>query len=139
VTDRIEGSCLCGAVNISVAAPTPKLRACHCEMCRKLTSGIFFSLLTDQDGMEVTGPAATFRSSDWAERGFCSTCGSVLWYGTVHDGARYLSAGLFPEAAGGDLVIEFYEDHKPKGYALTGTHQKLTRDETIALFTGGED
>lgn len=134
----IEGKCLCGAVKVRVPAPTPKLRACHCEMCRKLTSGIYFSIMTEQDGMTVDGPVKTYRSSDWAERGFCDTCGSVLWYSTVHDGARYLSAGLFENAGGGDLVIEFYEDHCPDGYALMGEHKKLTREETIALFAGEE-
>ncbi|MEM6890052.1 MAG: GFA family protein [Pseudomonadota bacterium] len=134
----LKGRCLCGAVTVTVPAPDRKLRACHCDMCQQHTSGIYFSILTDQEGMEVTGPATTFRSSHWAERAFCSTCGSTLWYGTVDDGARHLSAGLFPNAGNGKLVIEFYSDERPDGYKLGGDQRRLNREETIALFTGEE-
>ena len=75
-------------------------------------------------------------ASDWAERGFCATCGSTLWYGSVADGVRHLSAGLFPDAGGGQMKIEFFADRCPNGYALTGDHRRLTTAETEAMFGG---
>ncbi len=137
---RLEGQCLCGAVKVTATADeAPKLRACHCDMCNRHTSGPFFSINADPASVEVSGPAKTFRSSDWAERGFCGTCGSTLWYGTVADGARHLSAGLFDNAGGGTLAIEFYADACPQGYALAGSQRKLTTPETIALFAPREE
>lgn len=100
---------------------------------------MFVSLRTDPGSIKVNGPAKTFRSSDWAERGFCKTCGSTLWYGTVHDGALNLSAGLFDNAAGAEMKIEFFADAAPNGYALAGDHKKLTTQETIALFAPDEE
>lgn len=131
---QIEGQCLCGAVQVTARVSAPRLRACHCDMCRRHTSGAFFSLETLPDSITVTGPAQSFKSSDWAERGFCGTCGSTLWYGLQHDGSRHLAAGLFPDAGGGVLKVEFFVDRCPSGYALAGDHKKLTTAETQALF-----
>ena len=133
---EINGRCLCGAVTVRAEIDNPVLRACHCEMCRQHTSGAFFSIKTVPGSEEVSGPAKSYRSSDWAERGFCATCGSTLWYGTVADQARHFAAGLFENAADAPLVIEFFEDNAPAGYALAGTHKKLNTQETIKLFTG---
>lgn len=129
---EIKGQCLCGAVRVSAAVDKPRLRVCHCDMCRQHTSGAFFSLETVAGSVEVTGPAQDFKSSDWASRGFCGTCGSTLWY--KMDGTRNLSAGLFPDAGGGMLKVEFFADNCPQGYTLSGDHKKMTTQETIALF-----
>jgi hypothetical protein len=135
----ITGRCLCGAVSISAAIDKRALRACHCDMCRRHTSGMFISVATVPGSVAVSGPAKSFQSSEWAERGFCDTCGSSLWYGTIADGVRHPSAGLFEDAAGGEMTIEFFADRCPHGYGLTGDHRKLTTDETVALFTGEKE
>ncbi|MEM9638454.1 MAG: GFA family protein [Pseudomonadota bacterium] len=134
----LHGRCLCGAVTLSVQSENPRLRACHCDMCRQHTSGMFISLDTVPGTLQVQGPAQSFISSDWAERGFCGTCGSTLWYGTREDSVRHPAAGLFENAAGGEMTLEFFADRCPQGYALTGDHRKLSTEETIAMFTGGD-
>lgn len=130
----LQGRCLCGAVTVSARVETRALSACHCDMCRRHTSSLFLGIAPVQDSVTVTGPASSYRSSDWAERGFCSTCGSTLWYGTVQDGARYLAAGLFENAGGASVGLEYFADECPQGYALAGDHKRLTSAETIALF-----
>ena len=135
---KVEGQCLCGAVKITAMVDNPILRACHCDMCKRHTSSMFMSLETVPGSVEIEGPAKSFRSSDWAERGFCETCGSTLWYGTVEDGIRHPAAGLFHNAADAALKLEFYADMIPDGYALAGKHRKLSTEETIALFTPDE-
>jgi hypothetical protein len=132
--EEIKGQCLCGAVQVTATVDNPRMRACHCDMCRQHTSGAFFSLETVPGSATITGPAKSFRSSEWAERGFCSTCGSTLWYGLQHDGSRNLAAGLFPNAGGGTMKVEFFADKCPQGYTLAGDHRKMTTQETLALF-----
>ena len=134
----VSGRCLCGAVTVTAQVGKPILRACHCQMCRRHTSGTFISLATLPDTITVTGPAKTFRSSDWAQRGFCAECGSTLWYETTHDKQRHISAGLFDNAADAPLKLEFFSDQCPQGYALAGEHRKMTTEETIALFAPNE-
>jgi hypothetical protein len=108
-------------------------------MCRQHTSGAFFSIAADPDSIVVEGPAQRYQSSDWAERGFCGTCGSTLWYATLADGQRNLSAGLFENAGGAQLKLEFFADKCPQGYVLAGDHRKMTTKETIALFAPNEE
>lgn len=135
----IEGQCLCGAIQVRGTMSQPAMRACHCEMCRKLTSSMFMSVNFDPDSIRIEGDVIVYRSSEWAERGFCGTCGSTIFYGTVHDGARNLSAGLFENAANAPMKLEFFEDNCPSSYALEQTaQQKLSAEQTIALFTQGE-
>lgn len=132
----LNGRCLCGAVTVQAQARSPRLRACHCDMCRQHTSSMFMSIETEQAGRVINGPVQTFKSSAWAERGFCGTCGSTLWYGTLADGARHLAAGLFDKAAGAEMKLEFFADMCPQGYALAGDHRRLSSAETIAMFDG---
>ena len=132
----IEGQCLCGAVRVVSHMDKPALRACHCDMCRRQNSGAFVSISNDPQDVSVTGDVTVYRSSEWAERAFCPTCGSTLWYGTVQDGARHLAAGLFENAGGAPLKLEFFADMCPEGYRFEGDHKRLSTQETIAMFTG---
>ncbi|MEX0280227.1 MAG: GFA family protein [Arenibacterium sp.] len=136
---EINGQCLCGAVTVRARVTKPILRACHCDMCRRHTSGMFISLPTDPASQQVDGPAKSFRSSEWAERGFCELCGSTLWYRTIEDNQRQLAAGLFDNAGGAKMRFEFFADRCPQGYALSGDHRRMSTEETLAMFTrGGE-
>lgn len=131
---ELAGQCLCGAVTVTAEAERLVLRACHCDMCRRHTSSMFISIPTIRESQRVDGPATSFRSSDRAERGFCTQCGSTLWYAIVETGERNLSAGLFPDAGGGEMKYEFFADLCPGGYALAGAHRRLNTDEMIALI-----
>ena len=132
------GACMCGAVRFSARDVPETIGVCHCEMCRKHTSGAFVSVQTIPGSVQAQGPYKSYQSSEWAERGFCEICGSTLWYETVHDGVRNLAAGLFENAAGAPLKMEFFVDECPQGYALSGDHRKMTTLETIALFAPDE-
>lgn len=99
---------------------------------------MFMSLPTDAGSQTIEGPAKSFQSSDWAERGFCEVCGSTLWYGTLHDGMKNLAAGLFENAASAPLKLEFFVDQCPQGYAFSGNHKRLTAEQTIAMFAPDE-
>ena len=131
---ELNGSCMCGAVTVRAVTGEPTLRACHCDMCRKWVSSMFMSVPTDPASIKVDGPVRVFRSSEWAERAFCATCGSSLWYMTTEDQVRNLAAGLFDNAADATLKLEFYSDRKPDGYALSGDHRRLTKAECLAMF-----
>lgn len=132
----LNGQCLCGAVTVTATVTNPVVRACHCEMCRRHTSSMFMSL--PAENIEFKGPAKSYQSSEWAERGFCGTCGSTLWYATTGDGHINPSAGLFENAGDAPLTLEFFADAAPSGYALAGTHRKMTTQETLALFEPAE-
>lgn len=139
---ELNGQCMCGAVRVTATPARNAIGACHCDMCRRWTSSMLMSFQAEP-GFAVEGPAKTYVSSDWAERAFCQTCGSALWYrvtapGPMH-GQTQMAAGLFDNAAGADLKLELYIDRKPDGYAFEGNRRQMTEAEVLAAFAPKND
>lgn len=79
----LTGGCQCGAVRYEFLSPPEQASICHCRMCQK-ASGQPFMAFTGGKASNVRwtkGAPAFFQSSDVAERGFCSACGTPLTYG----------------------------------------------------------
>ncbi len=124
------GHCLCGACTVTVRHHGGFTGACHCRMCQRWSGAIYVSLPAEVADVEVTGPVVRYQSSDFAERAFCGTCGSHLWFRDTAEGAAYgLMPGLFDEARGIPLKSEIYVDRALPGLALAGDHRRATRAE----------
>lgn len=129
----MNGRCLCGAVTFSVEHVEPEHGACHCGMCRRWAGGSPFFAAPSQGvkfGSEES--IGRYESSEWAERGFCKKCGTLLFYFLKPKQAYMMSVGAFEDNAGFELVREIFIDRKPPGYALAGDHPRWTEAETMA-------
>jgi len=135
-----KGKCLCGAVSYTAKDLKPELSACHCGMCRRWTGGPLLAVGTGEVVWEGEDKLTTFKSSDWAERGFCAVCGSSLFYRITapgkHQGALHLAFGTLDDQRGFDLRLEYFIDKKPEAYTLAGERKTLTEAEVFALFGG---
>ncbi len=126
----IEGHCLCGAVTVNVQAHGGFTGACHCRMCQRWTGGVYLSFPAKAADVEVRGPVTVYRSSGFAERAFCGTCGSHLWFRDLGDDADYgIMPGLFDAAREIPLKSEIYVDRALPGLALAGDHRRATREQ----------
>jgi len=76
----IAGGCLCGAVTYRVTGALRPVIACHCTQCRKTSGHHVAATSAPREQIEITGEVTWFRSSDTAQRGFCGTCGSNLFW-----------------------------------------------------------
>ncbi|MBO6768320.1 MAG: GFA family protein [Erythrobacter sp.] len=130
--ERIEGHCLCGAVTIALDSPKTEIEICQCDMCRRW-AGAFYSAQTGENA-QVSGEDAitAYRSSEWAERAFCSKCGSNLWYRFLPTGGRSFSAGLFDAAAKHTIEKEIFVDERAEWSRVEGNHPRQTGEEVIA-------
>lgn len=94
--DVLQGSCLCGAIALTVEVSPEEVLRCHCRMCRKAHGGPYATFARfPHDAMTFTRGAAsvrTYRSSAWAYRTFCGECGAALQF--VRDGARTFGLAL---------------------------------------------
>ena len=117
------GSCLCGAIRIAV----PDLfehppEACHCKQCRKQSGHVLAAINVRFDQLEVEGEDAVkwYQSSDKVRRGFCSVCGSTLFWHPVIEGYEYiaLAMGLFDEPTGTRLAKHTFVGDKGDYYEL---------------------
>lgn len=132
---------MCGAVTFTATDVPSKAGICHCEMCRRWTGSALIGVSIPTGSLTWQGEAlAVIQSSDWAERGFCSKCGSGLffrvtlqseWFGTTE-----LPVGVFDDPNGFEIAHEIYIDHKPDSYAFAGMdgRQLLTRQQCVEKF-----
>lgn len=127
----ISGHCLCGAVHLRVGDHDPRIGACHCRMCQRWSGGLFLCFTAKASGVTVEGPVVRHASSEFAERAFCGTCGSLLWMREIGDAdADYeLMPGLFDAARDYPLRSEIYSDRAMAAVRLAGDHPRATRAE----------
>jgi hypothetical protein len=92
--NQMNGSCFCGAVRFSAQTPSKWCAHCHCSMCRKTHGAGYVTWVGfEQEQISMTSGNALltwFDSSPGAQRGFCSRCGSSMffrserWAGELH-------------------------------------------------------
>lgn len=131
------GTCLCGKVSIEVKDFHSEVGACHCSMCRKWSSG---PLMTVEGGtsenitIKNEHLVTKYKSSEWAERGLCSCCGSNLFYHLLAMDTYNIPIGLFEDKEGTELSLEVYYDQKPNYYSFKNDTKKLTEADIMRMI-----
>ena len=77
---------------------------------------------------------SVFDSSEWAERGFCSQCGSHLFYRIKQDGRHFIPVGLLDTDQEPVLTHQVFIDEKPSFYHFSNETSDLTGAEIFAKF-----
>ncbi|GHE97190.1 aldehyde-activating protein [Aliiroseovarius zhejiangensis] len=134
----LSGKCLCGAVTFHATAKDPSIGACHCEMCRRWSSGPFFEITCQNVDFKGADNITTIRSSDWAERGFCNRCGSNLFYRILETDEYQMSAGLLNDTTNMSLTLQVFTDSKPHYYTLADKTQMMTGAEVFEMYAPPE-
>lgn len=91
---RATGSCLCGAVRYAVHGPMRPVIMCHCGQCRRQSGHHVAATACRREHLEVLdeGTLAWFAPDTIARRGFCSRCGSNLFWSRLEpDAGEYIS------------------------------------------------
>ena len=131
----VSGSCLCGAVMYEGTPSERGIGVCHCKMCRVQSSGPFFAArfvegvtLTEQRGLKWSD------ASDIGERGFCTECGSTLFWRSksAAPGDWAISAGTLPDEAVGDIFEHIWVDDQPGYYDFTDDTPRRTAADCLA-------
>ncbi len=136
----MHGSCLCGAVQFEAEPHERHSHACHCGMCRRWTGAAFVATPVPEAALRWQGEEniGVYRSSEWAERGWCARCGSTLFYRVTAEGEmqgmHFLALGLFDAPDALPLASEIYIDMKPASYAFAGEHERITGAEHRAMI-----
>ncbi|MBT8455855.1 MAG: GFA family protein [Rhodobacteraceae bacterium] len=133
------GRCLCGAVSFELAETPTSYGACHCAMCRKFSGGIEMGVHVQPGQITWTGEdnIATYTSSEWAERGWCKTCGSNLFWRLTMPGPMQglmsLCVGALDDMEGLSFDTEVYIDAKPTSHAFAGDRKRMTEAEVLEM------
>ncbi len=131
---KATGRCLCGAVTYSAEEVETDVHSCHCDICLRWNGGPSFAVSVGQVSFNGDQNIGRFDSSEWAERRFCSRCGTNLFYRLKETDHYMLWMGTFDDLTPFKLADEIYIDKKPALYDLVGDHPRLTGEEFIALL-----
>jgi hypothetical protein len=92
-----KATCLCGKVKIEVAGDLPSPDGCHCLQCRKTSGHFFASTDVPRSAVSIQGSenVTWYQSSEKVRRGFCSTCGSSLFWDPIGRDWTAIAMGAF--------------------------------------------
>lgn len=118
-----KGSCLCKAVTFEVKGELPQPIACHCRQCRKHSGHFEASADIPRSSVTVFGEdnVKWYHSSEKARRGFCSICGSTLFWDPV-DQAKHnwigVAMGAFDTPTETRLKMHIFVEEKGDYYEI---------------------
>ncbi|MEL6232920.1 MAG: GFA family protein [Pseudomonadota bacterium] len=124
-------------MRVTLDAVPQEMEACHCADCRRMTGGApLLSISVPRDGLHFNedAPIGVYRSSDWAERGFCQKCGSTLFFRMRGSDRVGLSPGLLDDMNGIALTSEMFFEDQPDGYCLSAVPRRITKSEANAML-----
>ena len=139
-TKRLQAKCLCGGVRIDADIAEQEVGACHCDICRRWSSGPFMAIeATENVVLAGTDLLTIYESSGWGERGFCKACGSTLFWRSKDASHYAISAAAFDDLTEAVLTKEIFIDSKPDWYAFANKTQTMTGAEFLSQFASEED
>ncbi len=99
---KSTGRCLCGALRYTVVGPLRPVSYCHCSQCRRASGHYVAATACDRQDLRLQNDEALrwYRSSPTAERGFCGTCGSNLFWRPEHGRHISIMAGTLDTPTG---------------------------------------
>lgn len=135
----LQGGCLCGAVRYRFSGSSKGVTICHCGMCRRWHGA---------PGAYVTGGSAAdyqiegeshlswFQSSHDAERGFCTQCGSRLFWRTTDGATTEMTAGSVDQPTGLATLAHIWVPDKGDYYAIEDGPPRFTEGTGSAVVHG---
>lgn len=130
------GNCLCGAVQLE-GRGTPKIEVCHCSMCLHWHGAPGIAVMFEHGVLVKEGESSirAYRSSEWAERAFCSNCGTTLYYRLIDSTSIHgAQAGLFELPEGLRIHEQIFVDEQPDYYRFDSDAPRITSAEMFERF-----
>lgn len=115
-----HGACLCGQVRLRVDGELHPPDACHCSQCRRQSGHFWASTDVPRSALTVTGEEhlTWFQSSEKVRRGFCSRCGSFLFWDPLGRDRIAVAMGAFDAPTGIQLHKHIFVGDKGDYYAI---------------------
>jgi hypothetical protein len=131
---RATGRCLCGAVTYEVRGPMRDVSICHCVECRRWGGYLGAFSATARESLVVSGDALAWiespESDRRARRGFCSACGSSLFWEPAESEWVNVAAGTLDAPTGLAVAGHWYTRQAADWDALPA--DGLPRDDALA-------
>ena len=132
---RMRGQCLCSAVKFEVDVPERTYSICHCGMCRRWSGGPLMSVHCPEPRTEWLNDEGLtwYQGTPWAQRGFCSNCGSSLFWRLAQEPEGMLIVSVDALEDDGDFTLDrhIYSDARPERYDFADACPRVTEAELM--------
>ena len=111
-----KGQCLCGDIQFSISESPRNIIVCHCKQCHQWHGQAAFYSQAKLKHITFTKSASLkwYRSSDHAERGFCISCGSSMFWRPNNGDRISVAAGCLSTTEELSVVAHIYCEGHPK-------------------------
>ena len=115
-----SGGCYCGRVRYRARGVGRQVTECHCSQCRKQAGHRYASTGAKASDVAIEGAGGVtwFRASPDAERGFCATCGSHLFWKRSDEDYMSILAASLDEPSGLQVTKHIFVEHKGDYYEI---------------------
>lgn len=119
--ERHTGGCLCGSVEYVVNGPLRDVVFCHCTMCQRLHGGTGCHSKALKAHLQVTTDTglAWYKSSEIAQRGYCKSCGSSLFWDAFDQDSIGILAGSLDDSSGLRTIGHIFVGEKARFYEIS--------------------
>lgn len=116
----VAGGCYCGKVRYHARLDSADVTECHCSQCRKQAGHRYAVASTRAGDVAIDGAddITWFHASDSAERGFCATCGSHLFWRSLKDDDMAILAASIDTPTGLRLASHIFVESKGDYYEI---------------------
>lgn len=134
---NITGSCLCRSIKFSFETAEKSFDSCHCGMCRNWSGGPAMAVNASRN-LKIEGEEnlSLYKSSEWAERGFCKSCGTHLFYRMPEKNFCNFFLGTLDQRDELNFRCQIFTDSKPTNYAFANETQMMTEEQVMKMMQG---
>lgn len=133
---KLEGSCICGSVTYEIHGDLRDVIACHCKECRKFSGHYTAATATTPENLILLNSDGLkwYRTSSVAQRGFCSHCGSSLFWKPDSGDRISIFVGSIDGRTELSLTSNIYTEEKGDYYSIDdGAEQFATVGAKLTL------
>jgi len=119
-TRSVTGSCLCGGVRYRLTGELRDVVNCFCQQCQKTSGHHVAATRVLNSGFELLSDKTLswYRSSDFAERGFCTNCGGNLFWRQIDSERISVMAGTIDHPTGLTTKDNIFTEDKSDYHTL---------------------
>jgi hypothetical protein len=119
-----SGQCQCGVIRFKITPPTLFCAHCHCRYCRQAHGAAFVTWVGVGEGqldLEQGEQQLTwFASSRQSRRGFCSCCGSTLFFeSTLAPGEIHIARASIDGDIDRNPQVHAFCDHQVDWFTIS--------------------
>jgi hypothetical protein len=121
MSEKIQGSCLCGKVAYSLNNKFSNFYFCHCQQCQKISgSAHAANLVTSPDNIEWLSGQQYLKRFEYPGRDFtkvfCSECGSGLPFVNQSGKSLVIPAGSLDQEANQKVAHNIFWNERASWY-----------------------